>query len=129
MTTKNIIATDRAPAAIGPYNQAVVANGMVYTAGVIPLDPESMKVVEGGIEEQATRVLASLSALLEDAGSSTANVVKTTCFLADLNDFPAFNAIYATVFPAETAPARSTVQVAKLPMGVLVEVEAVAVLG
>jgi len=129
MTTKNIIATDRAPAAIGPYNQAVVANGMVYTAGVIPLDPETMKVVEGGIEEQATRVLASLSALLEDAGSSTANVVKTTCFLADLNDFPAFNAIYATVFPAETAPARSTVQVAKLPMGVLVEVEAVAVLG
>ena len=128
MSAKNIIATDRAPAAIGPYNQAVVANGLVYTAGVIPLDPETMKVVEGGIEEQATRVLTSLSALLEDSGSSTANVIKTTCFLANLDDFPAFNAIYATVFDAETAPARSTVQVAKLPMGVLVEVEAIATL-
>jgi len=128
MSAKNIISTERAPAAIGPYNQAVVANGFVYTAGVIPLDPATMQVVEGGIEEQATRVLASLAALLEDAGSSTANVIKTTCFLANLDDFPAFNAIYATVFDAETAPARSTVQVAKLPMGVLVEVEAVALL-
>ena len=128
MSTKRIISTERAPAAIGPYNQAVVANGMVYTAGVIPLDPATMKVVEGGIEEQATRVLSSLAALLEDAGSSTANVLKTTCFLANLDDFPAFNMIYATVFDAETAPARSTVQVAKLPMGVLVEVEAVATL-
>ena len=128
MSAKNIISTERAPAAIGPYNQAVVANGFVYTAGVIPLDPATMQVVEGGIEEQATRVLASLAALLEDAGSSTANVIKTTCFLANLDDFPAFNAIYATVFDAETAPARSTVQVARLPMGVLVEVEAVALL-
>lgn len=128
MSAKSIISTERAPAAIGPYNQAVVANGFVYTAGVIPLDPATMQVVEGGIEEQATRVLASLAALLEDAGSSTANVIKTTCFLANLDDFPAFNAIYATVFDAETAPARSTVQVAKLPMGVLVEVEAVALL-
>ena len=126
MSAKSIISTERAPAAIGPYNQAVVANGFVYTAGVIPLDPATMQVVEGGIEEQATRVLASLAALLEDA--STANVIKTTCFLANLDDFPAFNAIYATVFDAETAPARSTVQVAKLPMGVLVEVEAVALL-
>ncbi|MGN6485023.1 MAG: Rid family detoxifying hydrolase [Thermomicrobiales bacterium] len=128
MTTRSIISTDRAPAAIGPYNQAVVANGLVYTAGVIPLDPETMKVVEGGIDEQATRVLASLAALLEDAGSSTANVIKTTCFLANLDDFPAFNSIYATVFDAETAPARSTVQVARLPMGALVEVEAIATL-
>ncbi|MGC4104868.1 MAG: Rid family detoxifying hydrolase [Thermomicrobiales bacterium] len=128
MSNKTIISTERAPAAIGPYNQAIVANGLVYTAGVIPLDPETMKVVEGGIEEQATRVLTSLAALLEDAGTSTANVVKTTCFLANLDDFPAFNAIYASVFDADTAPARSTVQVAKLPMGVLVEVEAIAIL-
>jgi len=128
MTSKTVVSTDRAPAAIGPYNQAIVANGMVFTAGVIPLDPQTMKVVEGGIEEQATRVLASLVALLEDAGSSLANVVKTTCFLANLDDFPTFNAIYATVFDADTAPARSTVQVAKLPMGVLVEVEAIALL-
>jgi 2-iminobutanoate/2-iminopropanoate deaminase len=128
MTSKTVVSTDRAPAAIGPYNQAIVANGMVFTAGVIPLDPQTMKVVEGGIEEQATRVLASLGALLEDAGSSLANVVKTTCFLANLDDFPTFNAIYATVFDADTAPARSTVQVAKLPMGVLVEVEAIALL-
>ena len=128
MTSKTVVSTDRAPAAIGPYNQAIVANGIVFTAGVIPLDPQTMKVVEGGIEEQATRVLASLGALLEDAGSSLANVVKTTCFLANLDDFPTFNAIYATVFDADTAPARSTVQVAKLPMGVLVEVEAIALL-
>jgi 2-iminobutanoate/2-iminopropanoate deaminase len=119
------VATDQAPAAIGPYNQAVKANGIVYTAGQIPLDPATGEVVSGDISAQTQRVLESLGAVLEAAGSSLDRVVKTTCFLTDLNDFAAFNAVYATFFP-EAAPARSTVQVSKLPRGVLVEVEAIA---
>lgn len=129
MSTKTVITSEKAPAAIGPYSQAIAANGFVYTAGVIPLDPETKTVVEGAITEQAERVLTSLKGLLEDAGTSLENVVKTTCFLTNLDDFAAFNAVYATYFDADTAPARSTVQVAKLPAGVLVEVEAVATLG
>lgn len=127
MSSKDVIVTDKAPAAIGPYSQAIVVNGMVYTAGVIPLDPETKELAGADIRSQAERVLTSLSGLLEAAGSSMAQVVKTTCFLQDLNDFPAFNEVYATYFGGAAAPARSTVQVAKLPMGVLVEVEAVAV--
>lgn len=126
MTTKSVVSSTQAPAAIGPYSQAIVANGLVYTAGVIPLDPGSMKVAGDDIRTQAERVLTSLSGLLEDAGSSLAHVVKTTCFLQDLADFPTFNEVYASFFTGEAAPARSTVQVAKLPMGVLVEVECVA---
>jgi reactive intermediate/imine deaminase len=125
-SSKSIIATDQAPAAIGPYNQAIKANGVIYTAGQIPLDPATGEVVPGDITAQTERVLQSLSAVLEAAGSSLDRVVKTTCFLTDLNDFPAFNAVYATFF-AEGAPARSTVQVSKLPRGVLVEVEAIAI--
>lgn len=127
MTTsiQTIIATDQAPAAIGPYNQAIKANGIVYTAGQIPLDPATGEVVSGDISAQTERVLQSLSAVLQAAGSSLDRVVKTTCFLTDLNDFPAFNAVYAKYF-AEGAPARSTVQVSKLPRGVAVEVEAIA---
>jgi 2-iminobutanoate/2-iminopropanoate deaminase len=125
---KNVVTSSRAPAAIGPYSQAIVANGMVYTAGVIPLDPETKEIAGGDINSQAQRVLTSLRDLLEDAGSSIDRVVKTTCFLQDLNDFPAFNEVYAAFFTGDAAPARSTVQVAKLPMGVLVEVEAVALL-
>jgi 2-iminobutanoate/2-iminopropanoate deaminase len=120
-----IVATDKAPAAIGPYNQAIKANGVVYTAGQIPLDPATGEVVPGDITAQTERVMTSLAAVLEAAGSSLDRVVKTTCFLTDLNDFPAFNAVYAKYFP-EAAPARSTVQVAKLPRGVAVEVEAIA---
>lgn len=122
------IVSSKAPAAIGPYSQAITVNNMVYTSGVIPLDPETKEIVGTEITSQAERVLQSLSALLQDAGSSMSNVVKTTCFLQDLNDFAAFNEIYASYFSGENAPARSTVQVAKLPMGVLVEVEAVALL-
>jgi 2-iminobutanoate/2-iminopropanoate deaminase len=125
---KNVVTSSRAPAAIGPYSQAIVANGMVYTAGVIPLDPETKEIAGSDINSQAQRVLTSLRDLLEDAGSSIDRVVKTTCFLQDLNDFPAFNEVYASFFTGDAAPARSTVQVAKLPMGVLVEVEAVALL-
>jgi 2-iminobutanoate/2-iminopropanoate deaminase len=123
------VESNKAPAAIGPYSQAVVVNGMVYTAGVIPLDPETKAIVGDDIGAQAERVLTSLKGLLEEAGSSLDRVVKTTCFLQDLGDFPAFNEVYATFFTGEAAPARSTVQVAALPMGVLVEIEAVAVTG
>jgi 2-iminobutanoate/2-iminopropanoate deaminase len=122
---KEIIATEHAPAAIGPYSQGAKANGFVFTAGQIPLDPATMKVVEGGITEQSERVLQNLGAVLEAAGSSFDQVVKTTCFLADLGDFAAFNAVYAKYFTANP-PGRSTVQAAKLPLGVLVEVECIA---
>ena len=120
------ISTDGAPAAIGPYAQGQVVNGLIFTAGQIPLDPQTMKVVDGGIEEQTRRAMMNLQAVISAGGGSLATVVKTTCFLANLDDFPLFNGIYAEFF-GEHKPARSTVQVAKLPLGVLVEVEAVAV--
>lgn len=128
MSSINAVVSNKAPAAIGPYSQAVAVNGMVYTSGVIPLDPETGDVAGADITSQAERVFKSLSALLEDAGASMDRVVKTTCFLQDLNDFATFNEIYASWFNGDVTPARSTVQVAKLPKGVLVEVEAVAVL-
>jgi 2-iminobutanoate/2-iminopropanoate deaminase len=123
---KKVVTTSAAPAAIGPYSQAIVANGFVYTAGVIPLDPETKQIVGESITEQAERVLTSLKGLLESCGSSLDAVVKTTCFLDNLADFPQFNEVYARYFTGDAAPARSTVEVAKLPLGVLVEVEAVA---
>jgi 2-iminobutanoate/2-iminopropanoate deaminase len=122
---RRIVATGDAPAAIGPYSQAVVAGGFVFTAGQIPLDPATMELVEGGIAEQTERVMRSLEAVLTAAGASFGSVVKTTCFLADLNDFAAFNAVYGRYF-GDTPPGRSTVQVAKLPKGALVEVECIA---
>ena len=124
--TKSVVRSSKAPAAIGPYSQAIIAQGMVYTSGVIPLDPETKQIDGADITAQATRVLTSLKALLEDAGASLDSAVKTTCFLQDLNDFQAFNEVYASFFGGDAAPARSTVQVAKLPMGVLVEIECVA---
>lgn len=126
MSRKAVVSSSRAPAAIGPYSQAIVANGLVYTAGVIPLDLETKAIAGDDIRTQTERVLTSLSGLLEDAGSSLADAIKTTCFLQDLNDFPVFNEVYATSFDGDAAPARSTVEVAKLPMGVLVEIECVA---
>lgn len=126
MSKFNAVNTDKAPAAIGPYSQAITVNGMVYTSGVIPADPASGDVVGDDITVQATRVFDSLKSLLEEAGSGMDQIVKTTCFLQDLNDFVTFNEIYASYMTGETMPARSTVQVAKLPKGVLVEVEAVA---
>jgi len=119
------IATDEAPKAIGPYSQAVVANGFVYTAGQIPFDPATMKLVEGDISAQTERVMKNLEAVLAAAGSSFAQVVKTTCFLSDLTNFAGFNEVYGRSF-TESPPPRSTVQVAALPMGGLVEVECVA---
>lgn len=127
--TLTAVESANAPAAIGPYSQAIVVNGMVYTAGVIPLDPGTKTIVGDEIRAQTERVLNSLRGLVEDAGSSLDRVVKTTCFLQDLGDFPAFNEVYATFFTGSAPPARSTVQVAALPMGVLVEIEAVAVVG
>jgi 2-iminobutanoate/2-iminopropanoate deaminase len=126
-TTRSVVSTDRAPAAIGPYSQAIKAGGFVFTSGQIPLDPATGEIVGADITEQTERVMQSLKAVLEAAGASLASVVKTTCFLADLNDFAAFNTVYAASF-GDDAPARSTVQVAKLPRAVLVEVEAVALI-
>ena len=120
----NTIHTDQAPAAIGPYSQAIVSGGMLYTSGQIPVDPATGNVVEGGIEAQATQVMKNLAAVLEAAGTSFEKVVKTTCFLQDMNDFAAFNAVYAQYFVS--LPARSCVAVAKLPKGVLCEVELIA---
>lgn len=128
MAAQRTVQSSNAPAAIGPYSQAVEINGMLYTSGTIPLDPETMEVVGDSIEEQTERVMQSLKALLEDAGSGLDRVVKTTCFLDDLGNFAAFNEIYARYF-GDSKPARSTVEVAGLPKAVKVEVEAVAIVG
>lgn len=128
MAAQRTVQSSNAPAAIGPYSQAVEINGMLYTSGAIPLDPETMEVVGDSIEEQTERVMQSLKALLEDAGSGLDRVVKTTCFLDDLGNFAAFNEIYARYF-GDSKPARSTVEVAGLPKAVKVEVEAVAIVG
>ncbi|KAK8869513.1 hypothetical protein IAR55_000079 [Kwoniella newhampshirensis] len=121
-----VVATDKAPAAIGPYVQAVKHNGLVYASGAIPLDPVSMTIVPGGIEEQTTQVFKNISAVLAASSSAPSQVLKTTCFLKSMDDFVAFNKIYAEFF-GETKPARSCVEVARLPKDVLVEVEFVAV--
>ncbi len=122
---KKIIATDQAPAAIGPYSQAVEVNGVVYTSGVVPIDPASGQVVEGDITVQTKRVFDSMKALLEAAGSSMDQVVKTTVFIKNMEDFAALNQVYASYFTGEY-PARSCVEVARLPKDVLLEMEAVA---
>jgi 2-iminobutanoate/2-iminopropanoate deaminase len=119
--------TDRAPAAIGPYSQAVAANGFLFTAGQIPLDPATGQVIAGDVTAQTERVLANLAAVLEAGGTSWPAVVRTTVFLHDMNDFPAVNQVYARVL-GTARPARSTVQVAALPRGVLVEIDAIAAL-
>lgn len=120
-----IVATDNAPGAIGPYSQAMKLNGIVYTAGQIPLDPQSMKIVDGDVRDQAEQVMKNLAAVLEAAGSSLSRVVKTTCFLVDLGDFATFNEVYGKHM-GDSRPARSTIQVAALPAGARVEVEAIA---
>ena len=122
---RNIIQTPNAPAAIGPYSQAIVCGNLVFTSGQIPLDPATGTVVGETIREQAEQVMKNLTAVLEAAGTSPASAVKTTCFLADMADFAVFNEVYATCFT--TNPARSCVAVKSLPKGVLVEVEVVAV--
>lgn len=123
---KKVISSKKAPAAIGPYSQAIEVNNMVYTSGVIPINPEDGTLVQGDIKVQAERVLKNLTGLLEDSGTSMDNVVKTTVFIKDMNDFGAMNEVYATFF-ANNSPARSCVEVARLPKDVLVEIEAIAI--
>lgn len=125
---RNVIHTQDAPEAIGPYSQAVRAGSLVYTAGQVGIDPAVGRLVEGGITEQTRRALTNIRAILEAASTSIDRVVKTTVFMADLSQFATMNAVYAEFFP-EHPPARSTVQVAGLPLGALVEIEAVAVVG
>lgn len=120
------VQTDNAPAAIGPYSQAKIVGDLVFTSGQIPLDPKTGEVVSGGIAEQTHRICQNLSAVLKSAGSGLECVVKTTCFLADMNDFSAFNAVYGEYFTSR--PARSCVAVKTLPKNVLAEVEVIALL-
>ncbi len=122
---KEIISTELAPKAIGPYSQAVRHNGLVFCSGQSPLDPATGQLVEGGIEEQTVRVLESLGAVLRAAGASYETVLKTTIFVQDLNDFAAVNEVYGRYFPVDP-PARATVQAARLPRDVKVEIEAIA---
>ncbi len=122
---RTVIATDKAPAAVGPYSQAIRVGELVFTAGQIALDPATGKVIEGDVQAQTRRVLQNLQAVLEAAGTSLANVVKTTVFLRDMADFKAMNAIYTEFFP-QNPPARSAVQAAALPLYVAVEIEAIA---
>jgi 2-iminobutanoate/2-iminopropanoate deaminase len=119
------VATANAPAAIGPYSQAIIVNGMLYTAGQIPLDPQSMELVAGGIEEQTEQVMKNLAAILTEAGISLQEVVKTTVFLQDMGEFAAMNKVYEKHFGSHK-PARSTVQAARLPRDVKVEIEVIA---
>jgi 2-iminobutanoate/2-iminopropanoate deaminase len=124
--SRTVVKTANAPLPIGPYNQAIVAGDLVFCSGQIPLDPASGQVVPGDVAAQTRAVLTNLQAVLAAAGCTLEQVAKTTIFLKDMNDFPVVNGVYGEFFPAATAPARSTVQVARLPKDVLVEIEAIA---
>ena len=124
---KEIISTQKAPAAIGPYSQAVVVGKMIYTSGMIPIIPETGELEAGDITAQARQAISNLIALLEEAGSDAQSVVKTTVFIKDMNDFAKVNEVYATFF-TDQYPARSCVEVARLPKDVLIEIEAVAII-
>ncbi len=124
---RKVINTDKAPAAIGPYVQAVVTNGLVYTSGQLPIDVQTGEMPDS-IEEQTKLSLANVKSILEEAGSGLDQVVKTTVFLKDMNHFAAMNEVYESFFSVESFPARSAIQVAKLPKDALVEIEAVAVI-
>ena len=125
---REIIKTESAPGAIGPYSQAVRAGGFVFASGQIPIDPKTGEFVAGGIVEQTEQVMRNLSAVLEAAGTSLERVVKTTVFLADMNEFAAMNEVYGRYFP-ENPPARATVQAARLPRDARVEIEVIALAG
>ncbi len=128
--TRKVINTDQAPAPVGPYNQAIAASGlMVFVAGQIPIDPHIGSVVyTDDVTKQTEQVMANLEAILTEAGATFENVVKTTVFLANMNDFAAVNAVYAKYFSEDTAPARACVQVSRLPKDVLVEIDCIAVI-
>ncbi|MDD6136375.1 MAG: RidA family protein [Lachnospiraceae bacterium] len=123
---KEIVATNKAPQAIGPYSQAVVVGNMIFTSGMIPIVPETGEVLDGDITAQATQAIGNLIALLKEVGASAESVVKTTVFIKNMDDFAEVNAVYATFFK-NNFPARSCVEVARLPKDVLIEIEAVAV--
>lgn len=127
---RKVIQTDQAPAPVGPYNQAIAASGqLIFVAGQIPLDPKTGAVVgEGDVAQQTQQAIANLTAILTAAGATLQDVVKTTVFLADMNDFGAMNAVYAEAFGDESAPARACVEVSRLPKDVRVEIECIAVL-
>ncbi len=122
---RKIVATKKAPAAIGPYAQANIYGNLVITSGQIPLIPETGAIVEGGIEEQTKQVFANLKAILEEAGSGLDKILKTTCFLKDMNDFATVNEIYGSYFDGEF-PSRSAIEIARLPKDALIEIEAIA---
>lgn len=123
---KKIICTEKAPKAVGPYSQAVEANGFLFISGQIPIDPSTGKVVEGGIKEQTEQVLKNVGAILKEAGLDYKNVIKTTCLLSDMDNFAAMNEVYARFFTSEM-PARAAYGVVRLPLGVMVEIECIAV--
>jgi 2-iminobutanoate/2-iminopropanoate deaminase len=125
--SKEVVQTPNAPSAIGPYSQAIIANGFVYTAGQLGVDPGTGKLIEGDVKAQTRQALENLTAILSAAGTSLSNAVKTTVFLANMDDFAAMNSVYAEYFHSNP-PARSTIQVAKLPLAGLVEIEVVAML-
>lgn len=125
---RKIVATEKAPAAIGPYAQANIVGNLVFTSGQIPLDPKTGELVESNIKIQTAQVFENLKAVLEEAGSSLDKVIKTTCFLDDINDFVDMNQIYGTYFPSGVFPSRSAVEVSKLPKGALIEIEVIAML-
>lgn len=124
--SKTIIKVKNAPQPVGPYNQAVRVDNLVFTAGQIPIDPKTGELVKGGIAEQTRQVLTNLKAVLEESGSSLDSIIKATVFLKNMNDFPGMNAVYGEFIKTETAPARSTLEVARIPKDSLVEIEAVA---
>jgi 2-iminobutanoate/2-iminopropanoate deaminase len=125
---KTIVATDSAPKAIGPYSQATAHNGLVYLSGQIPLDPATMQIIEGDIAAQTQRVMENLKAVLEAAGSSLSQVLKTTVYLKDMGEFAKMNEVYGRYFP-DSPPARATVEVSRLPRDVRVEIECIAIAG
>ncbi len=127
-STPTVVQTDKAPKALGPYSQGIIAGGFVYAAGQGGIDPQTGQIVTGGVEAETHQVWKNLSAVLEAAGSSLASVVKANVYMVDLNDFGKMNAVYAEYFP-NTKPARTTVQVAALPRGLLVEIDCVAIAG
>lgn len=127
-TVRQIVETEKAPRAIGPYSQAVIAGGFIFASGQIPLDPQTGEFVAGGVAEQTEQVMRNLTAVLEAAGSSLERVVKTTVFLADMNDFALMNEVYGRYF-SDQPPARATVEAARLPRDARVEIEVIALVG
>ena len=123
---KKIINTDKAPKALGPYSQAIEANGTLYISGQVPIDPSTGKIAEGGIKEQTLQVMKNIEAILTEAGYAFNDVVKSTCLLNDMDNFAAMNEVYGKFYPADP-PARAAYQVVKLPLGVMIEIETIAV--